>query len=67
MLQLRIGLIISIGCRYSGILSAYGLALADVVHESQEPCAKIYEGKNVLIALVIGIFKASKTIYCIQQ
>lgn len=29
--------------RYSGILSAYGLALADVVHESQEPCAKIYE------------------------
>ncbi len=31
--------------RYSGILSAYGLALADVVHESQEPCAKIYEGE----------------------
>ncbi|CAH3139957.1 unnamed protein product [Porites lobata] len=24
--------------RYSGILSAFGLALADVVHESQEPC-----------------------------
>ena len=32
--------------RYSGILSAYGLALADVVHESQEPCAKVYEGNN---------------------
>ena len=30
--------------RYSGILSAYGLALADVVHEAQEPCALKYEG-----------------------
>lgn len=30
--------------RYSGILSAYGLALADVVHEAQEPCAKEYRG-----------------------
>ena len=30
--------------RYSGILSAYGLALADVVHEAQEPCAKEYGG-----------------------
>ncbi|XP_065911087.1 5-oxoprolinase-like isoform X2 [Dysidea avara] len=29
--------------RYSGILSAYGLALADVVHEAQEPCSKIYD------------------------
>lgn len=28
--------------RYSGILSAYGLALADVVHEAQEPCALAY-------------------------
>ncbi|KAH0617312.1 hypothetical protein JD844_015349 [Phrynosoma platyrhinos] len=27
---------------YSGILSAYGLALADVVHEAQEPCALPY-------------------------
>lgn len=24
--------------KYAGILSAYGMALADVVHESQEPC-----------------------------
>ena len=24
--------------KYSGILSAYGLSLADVVHEEQEPC-----------------------------
>ncbi len=33
--------------RYSGILSAYGLALADIVHEAQEPCAKTYEGTFV--------------------
>ncbi|KAK7866095.1 hypothetical protein R5R35_011613 [Gryllus longicercus] len=29
--------------KYAGILSAYGMALADVVHEAQEPCAKVYE------------------------
>eukprot|EP00795_Rhopilema_esculentum_P001663 gene1663-16138_t len=29
-------------CRYSGILSAYGIALADVVHEAQEPSADTY-------------------------
>jgi len=29
--------------KYSGILSAYGIALADVVHEAQEPSAEIYE------------------------
>ncbi|XP_059827580.1 5-oxoprolinase [Hypanus sabinus] len=29
--------------KYSGILSAYGMALADVVHESQEPCSLVYE------------------------
>lgn len=28
--------------RYSGILSAFGMALADVVHEEQETCSKIY-------------------------
>lgn len=28
--------------RYSGILSAYGMALADVVHEEQETCSKAY-------------------------
>lgn len=27
--------------KYAGILSAFGMALADVVHEAQEPCAKI--------------------------
>lgn len=31
--------------RYSGILSAYGLALADVVHEAQEPSAQKYQGQ----------------------
>lgn len=28
--------------KYAGILSAYGIALADVVHEAQETCSKIY-------------------------
>ncbi|CAN7981622.1 unnamed protein product, partial [Ixodes pacificus] len=28
--------------RYAGILSAYGMALADVVEEAQEPCALLY-------------------------
>ncbi len=27
--------------RFAGILSAYGMALADVVHETQEPCAEV--------------------------
>lgn len=30
-------------CRYSGVLSAYGLALADVVEDVQEPCSLQYE------------------------
>lgn len=30
-------------CRYSGVLSAYGLALADVVEEVQEPCSLQYK------------------------
>uniref|UniRef100_A0A8B9VQB0 5-oxoprolinase, ATP-hydrolysing n=1 Tax=Anas zonorhyncha TaxID=75864 RepID=A0A8B9VQB0_9AVES len=29
--------------KYSGVLSAYGMALADVVHEAQVPCALRYE------------------------
>lgn len=33
-------------CRYSGVLSAYGLALADVVEEKQEPCSLKYEQKS---------------------
>nr|CAD7596902.1 unnamed protein product [Timema genevievae] len=32
--------------KYAGILSAYGMALADVVHEAQEPCAKIYQPES---------------------
>lgn len=28
--------------KYAGILSAYGMALADVVHEAQEPCSLKY-------------------------
>lgn len=30
----------------AGILSAYGMALADVVHEAQEPSAKFYTAEN---------------------
>jgi 5-oxoprolinase (ATP-hydrolysing) len=38
--------------KYAGILSAYGMALADVVHEAQEPCAKVYEpGKIVSVSV----------------
>lgn len=32
--------------KYAGILSAYGMALADVVHEVQEPCGLDYDWKN---------------------
>ncbi|RZF46443.1 hypothetical protein LSTR_LSTR012518 [Laodelphax striatellus] len=32
--------------KYAGILSAYGMALADVVEELQEPCAKAYKQEN---------------------
>jgi 5-oxoprolinase (ATP-hydrolysing) len=33
--------------KYAGILSAYGLALADVVEEAQEPSIEIYNEGNV--------------------
>ncbi len=32
--------------KYAGILSAYGMALADVVHEEQLPCSKEYAADN---------------------
>ncbi|XP_023215143.1 5-oxoprolinase-like [Centruroides sculpturatus] len=35
--------------RYAGILSAYGMALADVVHEAQEPCALVYNSDSYQI------------------
>jgi len=37
---------VSVCCRYSGVLSAYGLALADVVEEVQEPCSLQYEQRS---------------------
>lgn len=40
--------------RYSGILSAYGMALADVVHEEQEACSKSYEPGRALEAPIIS-------------
>ncbi|EFX05636.1 hydantoinase [Grosmannia clavigera kw1407] len=33
--------------KYSSILSAYGIGLANVVHEDERPCARAYEGDNV--------------------
>ena len=41
--------------RYSGILSAYGLALADVVEEIQEPCAALYDGEELLINTALSL------------
>ncbi|KAK4885928.1 hypothetical protein RN001_002199 [Aquatica leii] len=32
--------------KYAGILSAYGMVLADVVCDKQEPCSKIYTEEN---------------------
>ncbi|XP_050420329.1 5-oxoprolinase isoform X2 [Adelges cooleyi] len=32
--------------KYAGILSAYGMACADVVHEIQEPCSVTYDSDN---------------------
>ncbi|XP_037952130.1 5-oxoprolinase-like [Teleopsis dalmanni] len=37
--------------KYAGILSAYGMALADVVHETQEPCGLVFNDENA------GIFE----------
>ena len=39
--------------RYSGILSAYGLSLANVFAEEQEPCAKVMTAGGVVIAEVM--------------
>ena len=40
--------------RFAGILSAYGLALADVVHEAQEPCARVYDKGKLIMRKVIN-------------
>ena len=40
---------------FAGILSAYGLALADVVHEAQEPCARVYDKGNALNFIIIPL------------
>lgn len=44
--------------KYAGILSAYGMALADVVHEAQEPCGLPFEASTVeRIAEIINKLK----------
>ncbi|CUM64554.1 uncharacterized protein PRCAT00002161001 [Priceomyces carsonii] len=40
--------------RYSSILSAYGIALADVVHESQMPCLAVYSEQSKIELLEQG-------------
>jgi 5-oxoprolinase (ATP-hydrolysing) len=42
--------------RFSGILSAYGIGLADVVAERQQPAAEIYQGGN--LPKLLGQLKA---------
>ncbi|XP_073522528.1 5-oxoprolinase-like isoform X1 [Phyllobates terribilis] len=32
--------------KYGGVLSAFGMALADVVHEAQEPCSVLYSKES---------------------
>ncbi|OCT77308.1 5-oxoprolinase isoform X2 [Xenopus laevis] len=32
--------------KYGGVLSAFGMALADVVHEAQEPCSMVYKPES---------------------
>ena len=41
--------------KYGGILSAYGIALADVVHEAQEPCGKSYAPGRRYAPVLISI------------
>lgn len=50
--------------KYSGILSAYGMALADVVHEAQKPCGLVYQESNFL-AIKNLLEELSQT--CIDQ
>ena len=42
--------------KYAGILSAYGMALADVVHEEQEPANAIYQdqGENSNLSKILS-------------
>jgi 5-oxoprolinase (ATP-hydrolysing) len=48
--------------RHGGILSAFGLGLADVVKEEQEPCSKVYHKDN--FNYFADRFKALETIAC---
>lgn len=50
--------------KYSGILSAYGMALADVVHEAQQPCGLVFDNSN-FEAITKLLDELSKT--CINQ
>lgn len=54
--------------KYAGILSAYGMALADVVHEEQEPCGLHYSVENSnVIRQRLDTISAECTAKLIQQ
>ena len=42
--------------KYAGILSAYGMALADVIHEEQAPCVLKYSEVNKDFFLFLASF-----------
>lgn len=46
--------------RYAGILSAYGLVLADVVVENQEPCIKIFSESFFFIIKFCDLIKLNQ-------
>jgi 5-oxoprolinase (ATP-hydrolysing) len=62
-IALKLGIQTVIIHKYSSILSAYGMALADVVHEEQEPTNEFYNGQslNILSQRVEGLKKKVST------
>ena len=46
--------------KYSSILSAYGIGLASVVYEEEQPCAKAYEGADSIAAITAGLNALSR-------
>ncbi|RMZ82531.1 hypothetical protein DV737_g2018, partial [Chaetothyriales sp. CBS 132003] len=53
--------------KYSSILSAYGLALAEVVHESQEPMATQYLESQELITKKFGVLVGHANDVLVEQ
>ncbi|KAJ5351202.1 hypothetical protein N7452_000176 [Penicillium brevicompactum] len=53
--------------KYSAILSAYGMALADTVQEARMPCAQILSDNNILVLKSMFAELKEKTITSIQE